>query len=81
MTDEADFIRRMIPVFREELDQPSLSIDLDTRQEQVTDWDSLAHVRLVIGVERTFGVQLDVAEIESIKSVRGFYDAVVRHSR
>ena len=81
MIDEDAFIARIVTVFREELDQPQLKIGMHTVREEVSNWDSLAHVRLVIGVERAFDVQFDVSEIETIDSVRGFYEAACRHSK
>jgi acyl carrier protein len=50
-----------------------------TRREELANWDSLAHVRLMIGAERLFDIQLDVSEIESIAGVEDFYNAVRRH--
>jgi acyl carrier protein len=81
MIDEADFLEKLAEVFREELEQPDLSISMRTVREELENWDSLAHVRLVIAVERLFDVQLEVAEIESIASVRDFYAAISRHAR
>jgi acyl carrier protein len=81
MIDEADFLQKIADVFREELELPDLSISMRTVREELENWDSLAHVRLVIAVERLFDVQLEVAEIESIAGVRDFYDAVSRHAR
>jgi acyl carrier protein len=81
MIDEADFLNKLAEVFREELEQPDLRISMRTVRADLETWDSLAHVRLVIAVERLFDVQLEVAEIESIASVRDFYDAVGRHVR
>ena len=80
MIDEADFLNKLAEVFREELEQPELSISMRTLREELENWDSLAHVRLVIAVERLFDVQFEVAEIESIAGVRDFYDAVGRHT-
>ena len=77
---EANFLARLNQIFREELEQDDLEITMNTRQADLQDWDSLAHVRIVVSLERTFGVQLDVAEIETIDSVRGFYDAVCRRA-
>lgn len=79
MIDENDFVARLTPIFESELDKSGLKISLDTAQDNMPDWDSLAHVRLVVGIENEFGILFDVSEIETIKSVRGFYDAVVRH--
>jgi acyl carrier protein len=81
MLDEAGFIARLAVVFREELDQPDLEINMQTVQQDIGQWDSLAHVRLVVGVERAFGVQFEVAEIENMGSVRGFYEATRRHMK
>jgi acyl carrier protein len=81
MIDETAFVAKLTALFREELDQPSLAITLETQRADIESWDSLAHVRLVIGIERAFDVQLDVAEIESIDSVRAFYRAVSNHSK
>jgi len=76
---EDDFLAKIGPILREELEQDTLQVSMATSQSALESWDSLAHVRIVVAVERELGVQLDVAEIESINSVRGFYDAVCRH--
>lgn len=81
MIDEADFVASLQVLFREELDQANLVIDMDTSKDNLDLWDSLAHVRLVIGIERMLGIQFDVSEIESIDSVRGFYEAAKNHLR
>jgi acyl carrier protein len=79
MISEAEFLAKIVPIFREELEQDDLQVGMKTSQPDLESWDSLAHVRIVVGIEREFAIQLDVAEIESINSIRGFYDAVQRH--
>jgi acyl carrier protein len=79
MVDPAEFIGTLTRIFREELDDGKLAITMDTDQSDLDSWDSLAHVRIVMGVERAYAIQFDVSEIENIKSVRGFYGAVESH--
>ena len=79
MITESEFLAKLTTIFREELEQDDLSIGMDTAKENLASWDSLAHVRIVVAIERTFGIQLDVEEIEDTNSVRGFYSAVNRH--
>jgi acyl carrier protein len=43
---------------------PTLSMD------DVPEWDSIAHVMLVLGLESTFGVQFDPEEAGELTSVR-----------
>jgi acyl carrier protein len=80
MVDPDEFVARLTTIFREQLDDDNLTINIDTKQSDLGGWDSLAHVRIVMGVEREYGVQLDVDEIETIKSVREFYAAVNSHA-
>ena len=79
MITESEFLAKLTVIFREELEQDNLKIDMGTVKDDLQSWDSLAHVRIVAGVERSFNIQLDVEEIEEINSVRGFYTAVNRH--
>jgi acyl carrier protein len=55
----------MIDVF----DIDELEINDATTAEDVEEWDSLSHVRLVVAVERKFGFKFKNSEIESLKTV------------
>lgn len=37
--------------------------------DQVAGWDSLAHLRVILTVERTFGVKFSASQISSLKNV------------
>ncbi len=72
-------LARLQEIFRAELDDDDLAIGMDTRQVDLKGWDSLAHIRLVSGIESEFDIQFNVAEIERITSVRQFVDAIRDH--
>ena len=55
----------MIDVF----DADDLQITPATNAEDIEEWDSLSHVRLVVAVERKFGFKFTNSEIESLKTV------------
>jgi acyl carrier protein len=42
---------------------------MTTRRDDVRDWDSLAYISFMVGVETEFGVKFGVAEIESFENV------------
>jgi acyl carrier protein len=69
-------LARVQDVFRAELDDDNLAVTLDTRQKNLKAWDSLAHIRLVSGIESEFDIQFSLAEIEQITSVRQFVDLI-----
>jgi acyl carrier protein len=78
-TAQAAILDRLQEIFRAELDDDDLSIGMDTRQADLKAWDSLAHIRLVSGIESEFDFQFNLSEIEQISSVRQFVDAIREH--
>jgi acyl carrier protein len=73
-------LARLQDIFRAELDDEALKIGLDTRQQDLKGWDSLAHIRLISGIESEFDFQFNLAEIEEITSVRQFVDLILEHT-
>ena len=69
-------LARVQDIFRAELDDDNLAVALETRQKDLKAWDSLAHIRLVSGIESEFDIQFSLAEIEQITSVRQFVDLI-----
>ena len=80
-TSRDSILARLQDIFRAELDDDDLQISLATRQSDLKGWDSLAHVRLVSGIENEFDFQFSLAEIEAINSVRQFVDMIVEHTQ
>jgi acyl carrier protein len=77
----AVILARVQDIFRAELDNDDLQIGMDTRQADLKAWDSLAHIRLVSGVENEFDFQFTLAEIEQTTSVRQLVDLIGEHLR
>ena len=81
MTSSDDVLARVQDVFRAELDDEDLVIAPDTSQKNLKAWDSLAHIRLVSGIENEFDIQFNLTEIEQITSVRQFVQLIRERSR
>lgn len=66
--DILDGIREiMVNVFDIDLDQSDVTED--TTANNIEEWDSLSHIRLIVAVERRFKVKFTNSEIESLKRV------------
>jgi acyl carrier protein len=48
---------------------PSDSISTTTRAEDIPAWDSLGHINLMMTLEQTFDVSLDVEDFAKLNSV------------
>jgi acyl carrier protein len=51
----------------------------DTRRRDVADWDSVAHVKLILSLEEEFGIRFSEDEVSSIQTVGELLDAVEAH--
>ena len=69
-------LSRVLDIFRAELEDDELMVDLATRQSDLKAWDSLAHIRLVSAIESEFDIAFSLAEIEQITSVKQFVEVI-----
>ena len=65
---------RLEEIFRQVLQLGSGRDVSELEQSDVPEWDSLAHVSLILAIEEEFGVQVDAADAIELTS----YDAVAR---
>ena len=75
---QTDIIARMLPVFQEVFDDDTLRITAGTTSEDVEDWDSLSNVRLIIAIERAFGVRIKASEVALLDDVGSLADLVAQ---
>jgi acyl carrier protein len=69
---------RLNEVFCEVFDNPGLRILETMTARDVDGWDSLAHINLVVAVERAFGIKFTTKEVLTYKNVGEFAAAIER---
>jgi acyl carrier protein len=60
--------QRLQLIMRDLFDDDDLEIRDDLTADEVPEWDSLAHVRLIVAVEREFGVRFTSGEVGEIEN-------------
>ena len=56
-------------IFADVLDLDEVALNEGTTAEEIEEWDSLSHIRLVVSIEQHYGIKFSTAEIEALKSV------------
>ena len=74
---EQDILGALARILGDLLLDDSIVLTMMTRRDEVRDWDSLAYISFIVGVETEFGVKFGVAEVESFENV----GAIVRRVR
>ena len=67
---------RLNEVFRNVFDDDSITVTRDTTANDIDDWDSLEHIRLVAAVENEFGVKFTMKEVSAMKNVGEMMDII-----
>jgi len=67
-------------IFRETLDDDSITLTESTTAKDVPGWDSITHVLLVVAVEKKFRIKLIASEIQRLQNV-GELAALIRSKR
>jgi acyl carrier protein len=67
--EEKEIYARLAQVFRDVFDDGSITVSPGLTAAQVEDWDSLNHIRLVLAVEKAFGIKFSAAQTANLKNV------------
>ena len=56
-------------ILRDLLLDDSVMLTMETRREDVPNWDSFNYINFIVAVEQEFGVKFKIADIESFPNV------------
>ncbi len=67
---------RLNEVFQNVFDDDDITVDRETIADDIEDWDSLEHIRLIGAVEREFGIKFTMKEVSTMKNVGEMMDII-----
>ena len=66
--DEVEVYAKLTDVFHDVFDE-DVPVSPDLSADEVDGWDSLTHLRLILTVQKEFGVKFSAAEIGGLENV------------
>jgi len=66
---EREILSRLTGILRDILSDDSIVLTMETRREEVPNWDSFVYINFIVAVELQFKVKFGVAEVESFQNV------------
>jgi len=74
--------REILPVFtrilRELLFDDNVVLTMETRREDVLNWDSFNYINFIVAIEMEFGVKFKIADIESFENVGAIVEQMTK---
>ncbi len=74
--DRSQIFEHLTAVFREVFGNDTIVPSEEMTAEDVEEWDSLSHIRLIVSIEKVFGVRFDTADVHSAENVGEFVDII-----
>ena len=69
MKSSQDVLSTCNEIFRTVFSDDALSISGATSASDISEWDSLAQIRLLMAMEQTFDIQFSLDEVEDLQNV------------
>jgi acyl carrier protein len=73
-----DIKAQMNEIFRDVLDNDSIELSRETTAEDIEEWDSLAHIGLIVAIEKHFKLKFSMMDVKPLKNVGEFIDLIQR---
>lgn len=67
--DTQSVMNDLIPIFQNVFENDELVIDQNTTSADVEGWDSLAHIRLIVSIERALNIRFAASEVATLANV------------
>jgi len=71
-----ELLKKVSEILGEIVDDENLQLTEEMIADDVADWDSTNHVRLMIAIESTFGIRFETSEIASPENVGALIDLI-----
>jgi acyl carrier protein len=67
--DEPQIYAQLGEIFQDVFDADSIKVTHELSAKDVDGWDSLAHIRLILTVEKAFKIKFSTSEIAKLENV------------
>ena len=69
MSDQQAILDQITAIIRDLFDEYEGPVTMETTANDVAQWDSLSHVRLMVMIEMELGVHFSTSEMQSFKNL------------
>ncbi len=76
--DRQRIIGELEPIFQDVLDLPDLKLSPESNAHNVEGWDSLAHVNLIVAIEKHYKLKFALGELQGLKNVGEMADLIAK---
>jgi acyl carrier protein len=76
--DKTQALATLQGIFRDVLDDATVVLTPRTSAKDVEGWDSLAHINLVVAIEKHYKIRFAITELQTLQNVGDMVDLIER---
>lgn len=76
-----EVLEKLNGIFQEEFDDDAIRLTDATTADDIEDWDSLAHIDLIVAIENAFNMKFKMREVTGMKNVGEMADIILERSK
>ncbi len=77
MSEKLLILKQLKEIFKDVFDDENLEVEPQTTAKDVEGWDSLAHIRLVVSIEKAFSMRFTASEISELENVGDLVELII----
>ena len=77
MRDHEQVLAEVNQIFCKVMEDDSVQLRDETTANDVENWDSLSHIKLVVAIEKHFKIRFNFAELQKFKNVGEWCDNIL----
>lgn len=78
MKNKKEILEKIRPIFVKVFKSKKIKINFKSSAANIKNWDSLAHINIVLNIEQMFKVKFKVSEIAELKNVGEMIDLILK---
>ena len=75
--NKKNILKRIHPIFHEVFENKRIKLKFSSSSKNISGWDSLAQINLIIGIEQIFKIRFNVSELSNLKNVGEMVDLII----
>lgn len=73
-------LEKLQKIFKDITDNDELVLNYSTTSNDIDEWDSLSHLKLIVAIEKEFGLKFTSKQILSKKNIGEIVDNIILNS-
>ena len=81
MKNKKIILDKLIPIFVKVFNNKKIKINLKSSAATIKSWDSLAHITIVLNIEKMFKIKFAISEIAELKNVGEIISLIIKKKK